>query len=143
LRRVGTDQCLFLVFDRQDAIADGQAIDGQRHDPARAFARDDFKVIGLSANDHADGDIALIIAALVSKRDGRRNFQGARHGDHFGFVPRGLDRGLGPLDQLIVEVVVKTGFDNQEFCHAILLHADRLFAEDVQAIAFDGHDVAM
>ena len=53
LRRVGADERLGLVLDGEDAVADGEAVEGQRHQAAGAFAGDDLEMIGLAADHHA------------------------------------------------------------------------------------------
>src|SRR5688500_4906708 len=46
LGRVGADDRLGLVLDREDAVADRDPVHGQRHDPAGAFSRHDLEMIG-------------------------------------------------------------------------------------------------
>jgi hypothetical protein len=90
---------LLLVLHRQDAVADGNPVHGQRHDAARAFARDDLEMIGLAADDDADGDIAIVFSSGRPARS-RRDFQRAGHGEHFGLVPRALSAAFAPATSM-------------------------------------------
>jgi len=60
LRRISTFERLRFVFHRQNAVADGNAVHGQSHDRASAFAGDDFEVIGFTPDHDADGNKAVI-----------------------------------------------------------------------------------
>src|SRR4051812_29311285 len=53
LVRSGPGEGLGLVLDGEDAVADGEAVEGERHDPARALAGDDLEMIGLAADHDA------------------------------------------------------------------------------------------
>ena len=47
------DERLRFVLDGEDAVADGEALERQGHEPARAFVRHDLEMIGLAADHHA------------------------------------------------------------------------------------------
>jgi hypothetical protein len=83
----------------------------------RAFARHDLEVIGFAPDHDADGDIAVIVAGQIGKGNGGGDFQRARHSDDFRRMARGLDGGLGARDQLVVQVVVEAGFDDEKLGH--------------------------
>jgi hypothetical protein len=114
---VRANQRLVLVLDRKDAVADGHAIHRQCHDPAGAFAGDDLEMVGLAADDHADADIAVILAAFRGQRDRAGNFQCAGHGEDIDVVSRRFERGACAGHEHVVEMVVETGFDDKETGH--------------------------
>ena len=72
LGRIGADHRLRFVLDGEHAVADRDPVHRQRHDPARAFAGHDFKMIGLASDNHAERDEALVLAALGRRGDRAR-----------------------------------------------------------------------
>src|SRR5690348_4461159 len=47
---------LRFILDGHDAVADGEALQRQVHEPARAFVRDHLEMIGLAADHDAERD---------------------------------------------------------------------------------------
>ena len=75
-------------------------------------------MIGLAADHHADADIAVVAAAFGGEGDRAGHFERAGDGEHFHFMPGSFERGARACYQHVIEVVVETGFDDQETGHA-------------------------
>ena len=72
---------------------------------------------GLAPDHDAQGDIAVIAAALGGQPDGGRHFERAGDGDGLVGMPRRFDRGAGALQEQVVQMVVEARLDNEQFRH--------------------------
>ncbi len=76
-----THQCLVLALDRENPVSDAKAVvDTQSQKASRGFTRDNFEMIGLTADDTTQGHEAVIrLAAMFAgprrKRDRGGNFE--------------------------------------------------------------------
>ncbi len=79
------DSCpgLGLVFNRKDDVGDGQML-VQRHaaDPGAAFVGHEFEVVGLAADDAAQGDQGVDLAFASQGLQGQGDLQGATDVHH-------------------------------------------------------------
>ena len=116
-RLVGARKRLFFVLHGQNAVTDSKAVERECHDPARAFIRHHFEMIGFAADDDAKRDIAVITAALIGKRDRRRNFERAGDGHDLVAMSFGFERAAHAIDQHVVEMGIETRFDDQDMGH--------------------------
>ena len=111
----GAGPGLGLVLDGEDAVADGEAIEGQRHDGAGAFAGDHLEMVGFAADDAAERDIAVIGAGGIGKGDGGGDFERAGDGEYVVSSAGGGDGGGGALQLGVGDGVVEAGFDDEEW----------------------------
>src|SRR5690606_19087906 len=85
LRGAGARPGLGFILDGQYAVADGQTPQTEVGQGAGRLIRDNLKMIGLAANDAAEGDIAVVADAggraadLLGQGDGGRNLERAGH----------------------------------------------------------------
>ena len=74
-------------------------------------------MVGLAAYDDSDGDITVVKVALGRERDGAGNFQRSGYGEYLHLMPRAFERGACPGNQLVIEMIVETGFDDEKTGH--------------------------
>ena len=110
---------LGFILDGEDAVADRQPVEGQRHEAPRAFAGDDFEMICFAADDDAERDESVIGAALGGEADGGGDFERAGERDGVMRMTRGLDRGARTDEQLVIQMGVEPRFYDQHSCHLI------------------------
>ena len=98
---------LLHVVHGDDAVADRElVVQRQIHQAACTLAADIVVVRGLAANDASQGNVAVVLAALLRRGQGDRawNFEGARHMDQFGLRAVLLDFFRRPADQRIGDI---------------------------------------
>src|SRR6185437_7449303 len=78
---------LRFILDRQYAVADGITLERQIHEPSSAFVRDDLKMVGLAADDHAESDKRTEAPASRRKCNRARHFERSGNRQHLVFVP--------------------------------------------------------
>jgi hypothetical protein len=66
---ISADDRLGLVFDGEDAVADGETLQRQVHQALRASVRHQLEMVGLTADHHAERDKGAEAAASRRKRD--------------------------------------------------------------------------
>jgi len=130
---------LSFILDGQDAVADRDAVHGQRHQAARALPGDDFEMIGLAADHHAQRDKGVISAALRRQRDRPGQLQRARHANRLVAMSRRLDRRPRPGQQHVIEMRVEARLGDQDMGHLLLPAADAAFLDDRQPIGREAH----
>ena len=64
--------------------------------------------------------------ALRRHRDRARNFERAGDGDRLMGMTRGFECAAGAVDQHVVEVVVKAGFNDEEMGHGLGLSIENI-----------------
>ncbi len=74
-------------------------------------------MIGFAANDDAERDIGVIAPAFAGKGDRAGHFERAGHRDRLVPVPRFLDRGTRAGQQQVVQMLIKSRFDDQDAGH--------------------------
>jgi hypothetical protein len=142
LGRISPHQRLGFIFNRQNAIANGNPIHRQRHDAARAFTRHNLEMISFATNDNANGNKAVIAPAFRSERDCAGDFQSTGNRYDFRLVARFFERSFGTRHEHVIQMIIKPCFNDQEFCHVSGLR-NGAFAHDVDAIAIKANDITV
>jgi hypothetical protein len=113
-------QRLIFILDRQDAVADGEAVERQRHDAARAFVRHHLEMIGFAADDDAERDEGVVAPALAGERRSRPGTSRAPGTVIVSWTcPAASIAARAPFDQQVVEMIVEARFDDEDLRHVV------------------------
>src|SRR5713226_6763786 len=118
----GARQRLRLVFHRENAEADGEAVlERELLQPTRALAADIVVMRRLAADDAAERDIAVearlaraVRLRFDGKPDRRRDLEGSRHGEALIARAGGVERGDRALGQLVRDMRVIARLDHHD-----------------------------